>query len=172
MLNRTEGEKSPRKSPQNRLRGKEKLQPSAYTIRTHSNTHIHVAKEEGKIIHRIHTKKHVQLNSRAEVNDFQFVCIHFLLFFRPFLFSIFSSYISTAPQYYVILCSIVVHKNFISPRFSLYVFSSCFVFNWDTRALCDSVGRGFARAREIWTRRTDMIHKLMSHGALTCKAPF
>lgn len=32
--------------------------------------------------------------------------------------------------------------------------------------LCDGIGRGLERAREVKTRRTDMIHELMSHGAL------
>lgn len=124
-------------SPRNRLKLSVIGETEPLHIRaicTHLNTHIQhwtLGKGNEKIVRRYENVKHVQFDSRRV----HWLAVRLCIFFfssllSTLLFLAFPSYISTAPQYYVVLCTLFVHKNFF---LSLYVFNLCSVFNWTTR---------------------------------------
>lgn len=98
----------------------------------------------------------------------QRLSVRLCFFFSSFgLFSAFFLPISLLPHnvmsYYArLLC---IRISFLHA--SLFMYSVHVSSLIETHVLlCDSVGWGFTRAREIETHRTDMIHNLTSHGAL------
>lgn len=163
-----EGGREGRSLSKNRLGIKKTL--ALHPLNLHAYQHAHSTGQRRKEKNSWGKRKSTCSLILAEVNDFHFVCVFLLSSFGVSILHAFFLLIhlltSTALQYYVILCSLVVHKNFLL----FYVFSSWFVFNWDTRA---------AQLQLCWCVESEMkwithnsydsdiqLHNMMSHGAL------